>query len=173
MAGLAVRVSESAGFCPGVERALQLTLDAVDEAPKAHQHPGSAHSQPKRHRRLAGKGGRGRVGAGGGSRGHGHPAVARGAEDRSGGAGGLDALNVVDATCPFVTSAQEKAARLMRRGLLRHHPWETGTILRCWLCARTRGRGRWWWSRRPTCRASAEHQDRRGGTDHPVKGATV
>ena len=34
MAPLQVRISDSAGFCPGVERALQLTLGAAAEAPK-------------------------------------------------------------------------------------------------------------------------------------------
>ena len=45
MTPLHVRISESAGFCPGVERALQLTLDAAARGSEAHLHFGPTHPQ--------------------------------------------------------------------------------------------------------------------------------
>jgi 4-hydroxy-3-methylbut-2-enyl diphosphate reductase len=111
MSRLTVRVSESAGFCPGVERALQLTLDAVSEAKKPINTLGPLIHNPSVIADLRAKG----VGVVGEPaetqtgtmilRSHGVPKAVRQQLEES-------ALNVVDATCPFVTSAQEKAARL-------------------------------------------------------------
>jgi 4-hydroxy-3-methylbut-2-enyl diphosphate reductase len=128
MGRLSVRISESAGFCWGVERALQLTLDAVDEAPQPINTLGPLIHNPSVVADLNKKG----VGvisdpaqaSGGGTiilRSHG---VLRSVKDK------LEASDatVIDATCPFVTSAQEKAARLAEDGYLvvilgdRDHP---------------------------------------------------
>jgi 4-hydroxy-3-methylbut-2-enyl diphosphate reductase len=115
MAGLAVRVSQSAGFCPGVERALQLTLDAVEQAQKPINTLGPLIHNPSVIADLGAKG----VGvvsepaeALEGTvilRSHGVPKAVR--EELEG-----SSLIVVDATCPFVTSAQEKAAWLCEGG---------------------------------------------------------
>jgi 4-hydroxy-3-methylbut-2-enyl diphosphate reductase len=115
MSRLSVRVSQSAGFCPGVERALQLTLDAVDEAEKPINTLGPLIHNPSVIADLKAKG----VGvvdepsqADEGTmilRSHGVPKAVREQLESS-------ALCVVDATCPFVTSAQEKAARLYEDG---------------------------------------------------------
>jgi 4-hydroxy-3-methylbut-2-enyl diphosphate reductase len=115
MPSLEVRISESAGFCPGVERALQLTLDAAMEAPKPVATLGPLIHNPSVVADLGAKG----VGvitepqeAVGGTiilRSHGVPKTIKDELAASG-------LNVVDATCPFVTSAQEKAARLKEEG---------------------------------------------------------
>jgi 4-hydroxy-3-methylbut-2-enyl diphosphate reductase len=115
MGRLTVRVSESAGFCPGVERALQLTLDAVDEAQKPINTLGPLIHNPNVIAHLRAKG----VGVVGEPaeaqegtvilRSHGVPKAVREELQAS-------PLNIVDATCPFVTSAQEKAARLTDNG---------------------------------------------------------
>jgi 4-hydroxy-3-methylbut-2-enyl diphosphate reductase len=115
MARLVVRVSESAGFCPGVERALQLTLDAVGEAREPINTLGPLIHNPSVIADLHSKG----VGvvqepaqAREGTvilRSHGVPKAVREELESS-------SLCVVDATCPFVTSAQEKAARLYEDG---------------------------------------------------------
>jgi 4-hydroxy-3-methylbut-2-enyl diphosphate reductase len=117
MCPLAVRISGSAGFCPGVERALQLTLDAVAKAPTPINTLGPLIHNPTVVSDLETKG----VGvlAQGDSdlagtvilRSHGVP---RGVKDELRQLG----VEVVDATCPFVTSAQEKAARLNEEGYL-------------------------------------------------------
>ncbi len=111
MTNLIVRVSESAGFCPGVERALQLTLDAVGEAHKPINTLGPLIHNPSVIADLRAKG----VGviaepseAHEGTvilRSHGVPKAMR-EQLRS------STVNVLDATCPFVTSAQDKTARL-------------------------------------------------------------
>ncbi len=127
MASLQVRISESAGFCPGVERALQLTLDAAEEAPEPVCTLGPLIHNPSVVADLKEKG----VGVvsepsqlAAGTvilRSHGVPKDVREGLVGSG-------LNVVDATCPFVTSAQEKAAHLREEGYLviilgdRDHP---------------------------------------------------
>jgi len=115
MTRLAVRVSESAGFCPGVERALQLTLDAVEQAHKPINTLGPLIHNPSVVADLNEKG----VGvvtepaeAREGTvilRSHGVPRTVREELEAS-------TLCVVDATCPFVTAAQEKAARLCQDG---------------------------------------------------------
>jgi 4-hydroxy-3-methylbut-2-enyl diphosphate reductase len=115
MSRLTVRVSESAGFCPGVERALQLTLDAVDQAQKPINTLGPLIHNPSVIAHLGTKG----VGVVGEPseakkgtvilRSHGVPKAVR--EELQ-----VSRLNIVDATCPFVTSAQEKAARLSEEG---------------------------------------------------------
>jgi 4-hydroxy-3-methylbut-2-enyl diphosphate reductase len=112
---LAVRVSESAGFCPGVERALRLTLDAVDDAPKPINTLGPLIHNPSVVADLQAKGvgvvsdpGQARAGTVI-LRSHGVPKTVGQELEAS-------CLNVVDATCPFVTSAQEKAARLCEEG---------------------------------------------------------
>jgi 4-hydroxy-3-methylbut-2-enyl diphosphate reductase len=114
---LAVRISGSAGFCPGVERALQLTLHAVANAPKPIKTLGPLIHNPTVVSDLETKG----VGvlsqvdsdiAGTVIlRSHGVPRAVK--EEL-----GRLSVEVVDATCPFVTSAQEKAARLKEQGYL-------------------------------------------------------
>jgi 4-hydroxy-3-methylbut-2-enyl diphosphate reductase len=114
---LAVRVSASAGFCWGVERALQLTLKAADEAPQPINTFGPLIHNPGVIADLKAKG----VGvisdpseAREGTvilRSHG---VLRDVRERLSSCG----VTIVDATCPFVTSAQEKAAGLCDAGYL-------------------------------------------------------
>jgi 4-hydroxy-3-methylbut-2-en-1-yl diphosphate reductase len=122
-----VRISESAGFCFGVERALATTLEAVEQAPEPVNTLGPLIHNPSVIADLKGKG----VGvlsdpsdARAGTvilRSHGVPREVRQRLSESG-------LTIIDATCPFVTSAQEKAARLHRDGYLviilgeREHP---------------------------------------------------
>ena len=122
-----VRVSESAGFCWGVERALEITLDAAERAAKPVKTLGPLIHNPSVISDLRRRGvevisdvseaGEGTVIL----RSHGVPKTIK--EQLS--AGGAD---VIDATCPFVTAAQEKAARLKDGGYLvvilgeRDHP---------------------------------------------------
>ncbi len=115
MSPLIVRVSDSAGFCPGVERALQLTLDAAAGAQKPVNTLGPLIHNPSVVSDLHDKG----VGvvsepaqAPEGTvilRSHGVPKSVR--EELA-----LSSVSLVDATCPFVTSAQDKAARLSQDG---------------------------------------------------------
>jgi 4-hydroxy-3-methylbut-2-enyl diphosphate reductase len=117
MSPLTVRVSESAGFCWGVERALQLTLEAAEDAPQPVHTLGPLIHNPGVIAELKAKG----VGvladptkARDGTvilRSHGVPRDVKAKLTASD-------LTVVDATCPFVTSAQEKAAGLSRDGYL-------------------------------------------------------
>ncbi len=115
MPPLVVRISASAGFCPGVERALQLTLDAAQAAPKPVCTLGPLIHNPTVVADLEAKGvavAREPSEVAAGTvilRSHGVP---KDVKERLGGSG----VNVVDATCPFVTSAQEKAARLRKDG---------------------------------------------------------
>lgn len=112
---LDVRVSESAGFCPGVERALRLTLDAAADAAKPVNTLGPLIHNPSVVSDIEAKG----VGvilepsqAAKGTvilRSHGVPKTVREQLVAS-------SVNVVDATCPFVTSAQDKAAGLADEG---------------------------------------------------------
>jgi 4-hydroxy-3-methylbut-2-en-1-yl diphosphate reductase len=127
MARPVVRISESAGFCFGVERALATTLEAVEDAPEPVNTLGPLIHNPTVIADLKGKG----VGvvsdpseARAGTvilRSHGVPREMRQQLSASG-------LTIIDATCPFVTSAQEKAARLHKDGYLvvilgeREHP---------------------------------------------------
>jgi 4-hydroxy-3-methylbut-2-en-1-yl diphosphate reductase len=127
MARPVVRISESAGFCFGVERALATTLEAVEDAPEPVNTLGPLIHNPSVIADLKGKG----VGvvsdpseARAGTvilRSHGVPREMRQQLSASG-------LTIIDATCPFVTSAQEKAARLHKDGYLvvilgeREHP---------------------------------------------------
>jgi 4-hydroxy-3-methylbut-2-enyl diphosphate reductase len=111
----AVRISDCAGFCWGVERALQVTLQAAEEAPPPVNTLGPLIHNPSVIADLRARG----VGvisapaeARAGTvvlRSHGVP---KGTREQ------LLASNlaVVDATCPFVTSAQEKAAQLKQEG---------------------------------------------------------
>lgn len=112
---LDVRVSESAGFCPGVERALRLTLNAAAEAAKPVNTLGPLIHNPSVVADLHAKG-VGVVARPGDAthgtvilRSHGVPKSVR--EELV-----ASSLNVVDATCPFVTSAQDKAAKLAQDG---------------------------------------------------------
>jgi 4-hydroxy-3-methylbut-2-enyl diphosphate reductase len=117
MSPLTVRVSESAGFCWGVERALQLTLEAAEDAPQPVHTLGPLIHNPGVIADLKAKG----VGvledaamAQQGTvilRSHGVPRDVKETLTASD-------LTVIDATCPFVTSAQEKAAGLSREGYL-------------------------------------------------------
>ncbi len=127
MAKPIVRISESAGFCFGVERALETTLRAAEEAPEPVNTLGPLIHNPTVIADLNARG----VGvlsdaseAHSGTiilRSHGVPREVRQELIHSG-------LEVIDATCPFVTSAQEKAAQLFEAGYLvvilgeREHP---------------------------------------------------
>lgn len=127
MTPLEVRVSESAGFCWGVERALEITLDAAERAVKPVKTLGPLIHNPSVIRDLKRRGVEvisDASEAGGGTvilRSHGVPKTVK--EQLSG-----SGADVIDATCPFVTAAQEKAARLRDGGYLvvilgeRDHP---------------------------------------------------
>lgn len=110
-----VIVARSAGYCYGVKRALQMTEDAVRRSPKPIATLGPIIHNPSVVRRLAEQG----VAAvekpealEGGTlvvRTHGvPPAVVEAARTRG--------STVVNATCPFVTVAQRKAAALRKAG---------------------------------------------------------
>jgi 4-hydroxy-3-methylbut-2-enyl diphosphate reductase len=115
MSRAAVRISDSAGFCFGVERALETTLQAAEEAPEPVNTLGPLIHNPSVIAALKTKG----VGvlsdpseATSGTvilRSHGVPREVRQRLFES-------QLSVIDATCPFVTSAQEKAASLHEDG---------------------------------------------------------
>ena len=127
MARPVVRISESAGFCFGVERALATTLEAAEAAPEPVNTLGPLIHNPSVIAALKSKG----VGVVSDSsearagtvilRSHGVPREMRQELSASG-------LTIIDATCPFVTSAQEKAASLHKDGYLvvilgeREHP---------------------------------------------------
>lgn len=115
MSALQIRVSESAGFCWGVERALRLAKEAAAGAPGPIHTLGPLIHNPSVIASLAEQG----------------IEVVDDAADKRGGTiivrshgvpldtmtaladGGL---TVVDATCTFVKAAQEKAARLREEG---------------------------------------------------------
>jgi 4-hydroxy-3-methylbut-2-en-1-yl diphosphate reductase len=115
MSPLTVRISDCAGFCWGVERALELATKAAQEAPGPVNTLGPLIHNPGVIADLQHQG----VGvistpeeATAGTviiRSHGVP---REVKDRLTATG----VTVVDATCRFVTSAQEKAARLREQG---------------------------------------------------------
>jgi 4-hydroxy-3-methylbut-2-enyl diphosphate reductase len=112
---LRVRISESAGFCWGVERALELAVKAAEDAPGPVRSLGPLIHNPGVIADLEQRG----VNvishpdqAAGGTvilRSHGVPREVKQQLDAT------DTL-VVDATCRFVKSAQEKAAKLQRQG---------------------------------------------------------
>jgi 4-hydroxy-3-methylbut-2-en-1-yl diphosphate reductase len=115
MSRLEVRISESAGFCWGVERALELAMKAAAKAPGPVRSLGPLIHNPGVIADLAERG----VNvvstpeeAADGTvilRSHGVP---REVKERLDAAGAV----VVDATCRFVKFAQEKAAKLQRQG---------------------------------------------------------
>lgn len=117
MSPLTVRISDYAGFCWGVERALEMTYRAAKEAQGPVNTLGPLIHNPSVIADLKTRG----VGVvsdpaeiRGGTvilRSHGVPQETRALLTRSG-------LTVLDATCPFVTSAQEKAALLHDHGYL-------------------------------------------------------
>jgi 4-hydroxy-3-methylbut-2-enyl diphosphate reductase len=127
MNSLIVRISDCAGFCWGVERALEMTLEAAAQAPKPVNTLGPLIHNAGVIGDLRNRG----VGvisdpseASAGTvilRSHGVPKELK---EQLSASGSL----IVDATCPFVTSAQEKAARLKDDGYLvivlgeRDHP---------------------------------------------------
>lgn len=115
MSPLQVKISQSAGFCWGVERALELALKAADEAPGPVSSLGPLIHNPGVIADLEQRGvnvissseeaAEGTVIL----RSHGVPReVKEQLADRD--------VTVVDATCRFVKSAQEKAAKLHRQG---------------------------------------------------------
>ncbi len=117
MSALEIRISDCAGFCWGVERALEMTLEAAEEAPKPVNSLGPLIHNPGVIADL-GKRGVGVISdpadARAGTvilRSHGVPRETKEKLTAS-------PLTIVDATCPFVTSAQEKAARLKKDGYL-------------------------------------------------------
>lgn len=115
MRPLTVRISECAGFCWGVERALELATKAAREAPSPVNTLGPLIHNPGVIAELQEQG----VGvlsaleeATAGTvviRSHGVP---RETQERL----VANEVTVVDATCRFVTSAQEKAAHLREQG---------------------------------------------------------
>jgi 4-hydroxy-3-methylbut-2-en-1-yl diphosphate reductase len=115
MTPLKIRISQSAGFCWGVERALERALMAADEAPgPVHSlgplihNPGVIADLEERGVRVISR----PEEASSGTvilRSHGVPREVK--EQLASGD-----LLVVDATCRFVKSAQEKAAKLHRMG---------------------------------------------------------
>lgn len=127
MSPLEIRISDCAGFCWGVERALEMTLEAADHAPAPLNSLGPLIHNPGVIADLKRRG----VGVIDGPdevaegtvilRSHGVPRSAREKLVAHG-------LTIIDATCPFVTSAHEKAARLKKDGYLvvilgeRDHP---------------------------------------------------
>jgi len=113
--GRTIVVARSAGYCYGVERALQITEQAVERSPKPIATLGPIIHNPSVVERLAERGAavvedvaaleRGTVVV----RTHGVPPAVIDEARRRG-------LTVVDATCPFVTVAQRKAAALREAG---------------------------------------------------------
>lgn len=115
MSKLEIRISESAGFCWGVERALELAQKAAEEAPGPVRslgplihNPGVIADLEKRGVSVIGMPGQAQDGTVI-LRSHGVPREVRGEIDASG-------ATVVDATCTFVKAAQEKAAKLHEQG---------------------------------------------------------
>jgi len=111
MSRLQIRVSESAGFCWGVERALDLALEAAEQAPGPVRSLGPLIHNPGVIAELEERGVRvisDPAEAHDGTvilRSHGVP---RDVNEQVAGSGAM----VVDATCTFVKAAQEKAAKL-------------------------------------------------------------
>lgn len=115
MGGIDIKVSASAGFCWGVEKALEVARAAVTEAPGPIATLGPLIHNPGVISELQVRG----IGvintpdeATEGTvilRSHGVPREVKERLDTSG-------LTVLDATCRFVRSAQEKAARLREAG---------------------------------------------------------
>ncbi len=114
---LTIRLSECAGFCWGVERALEVARNAAAEAPGPVNTLGPLIHNPGVIADLKQRG----VGVVSRTdeltsgtvilRSHGVPKEIR--EELA-----TADLNVLDATCRFVTSAQDKAARLLEQGYL-------------------------------------------------------
>ena len=114
---LTIRLSECAGFCWGVERALEVARNAAAEAPGPVYTLGPLIHNPGVIADLKQRG----VGVVSRAdeltsgtvilRSHGVPKEIREELETAD-------LNVLDATCRFVTSAQDKAARLLEQGYL-------------------------------------------------------
>ena len=113
---LEVKISESAGFCWGVERALELASKAAEEAPGPCARLGPLIHNPGVIADLERRGVNVVLRAGKGRRGHRHPADRTEYRARSRSSLTPSDTVVVDATCRFVKSAQEKAAKLHRQG---------------------------------------------------------
>jgi 4-hydroxy-3-methylbut-2-enyl diphosphate reductase len=115
VSALAIKIAESAGFCWGVERALEIAREAVGDAPGPINTLGPLIHNPGVIAELRAHG----VGviaepgeAEGGTvilRAHGVPRETKEKLDRAG-------FNVLDATCRFVRSAQDKAAQMHSAG---------------------------------------------------------
>ncbi len=115
MSPLQVKISQSAGFCWGVERALELALKAADDAPGPVRSLGPLIHNPGVIADLEQRGVNvisNSADAAEGTvilRSHGVPReVKEQLTDTD--------ITVIDATCRFVKSAQEKAAKLHRQG---------------------------------------------------------
>jgi len=123
---LAIRVSPGVGFCSGVKRAIKMALAAAAHADGRIYSYGPLIHNPQVVDRLREVGVRplARLAKGGGLlviRSHGISPEALSAARRRG-------YQIVDATCPFVRAAQERAKRLYRLGYdvvivgEKHHP---------------------------------------------------
>jgi 4-hydroxy-3-methylbut-2-enyl diphosphate reductase len=117
MTGIEILISEYAGYCWGVERALELARDAASMAERPVHSLGPLIHNPEVIRQLEAQG----------------LSVIKSVEEADGGtvvvrSHGVQrevidtlverGLNIVDATCTFVKAAQEKAARLREGGYL-------------------------------------------------------
>ena len=127
-----ILLAKSAGFCFGVKRATQMAFDAADHYPSLNSLGPLIHS-PQMVKKLEERGVRvcKLVGEADGEaivvRSHGVTAEELTALQESG-------KEIVDATCPFVTRAQEYAAELSSEGYLvvlvgeAHHPEVQGIV---------------------------------------------
>ncbi len=112
---LVIEIAEHAGYCYGVERALKLTLKAGERSKKPIHTLGPIIHNPQVVESLEADGIRSISGVEQAERGtvivrsHGvEPEVIERARGRG--------LEVIDATCPFVAAAQQRAADLVRDG---------------------------------------------------------
>ena len=129
-----VIVADNAGFCFGVKRAIKMANETLDQAAGTVQALGPLIHNPqvvgaftRRGLQVAGSLDELKPGATIVIRSHGvGPEVKKGAEEKG--------AKVVDTTCPFVTKAQEYAARLIADGYKcivigdAHHPEVVGIV---------------------------------------------
>ena len=170
MTPLEIRVSESAGFCWGVERALEVAREAATEARGPINTLGPLIHNPGRDSRVACRGHRSGLGTRRGLGGYHHPPLSRSAARDKRGAAELRPQRP-RRHLPFVKSAQEKAARLREGGYMvvilgeKDHP--EVLALRSYAGAESlvvESPGR-------SASGASRCSCRRGGADHAVAGA--